>query len=492
MKGRSVTPLRGSRYVHDCRNTLAASLMAALVTCASFSVRAQQPAAVIDLQRYLELVVQLSDQVRDIDDDLVARQLDVDLTELAFDTRVTPLVNFSVGAAADTRGLGIEARRKNEYGTEIGVGVESREYSSNTFAVVNPYNTRAYVRLSQGLLRNWGRRYNRYGLTVAELQHEKEILGAERRRQDLLLDAVQRYHAALLAELLVARSVEALRRAESHAASARARHGAGLTSKVDVYRAELATLNAENALKEQERAAARERERLHDLLALDQASRFRPQLKFTRWTPLIPGDWEENVLETRAEWQMQAIDRQIADLQTYRAQRDLSGDLALSVEFRQEGFGETYQESTELDESEWSLLLEYRTALERGEEQNNLERKRRGRTRVVRAGRTLKRHIQREARETLADLAASERRYQISLQQLAQAEQALQLAEIRFRRGLSSNADVLDSEAAFSSAELDVVTTLIGHNNIVARGGHVFGLLDEGWLRAAMVEPEGQ
>jgi len=189
---------------------------------------------------------------------------------------------------------------------------------------------------------------------------------------------------------------------------------------------------------------------------------------------------------------MQAIDRQIADLQTYRAQRDLSGDLALSVEFRQEGFGETYQESTELDQTEWSLLLEYRTALERGEEQNNLERKRRGRTRVVRAGRTLRRQIQREARETLADLAASERRYQISLQQLAQAEQALQLSEIRFRRGLSSNADVLDSEAAFSSAELDVITTLIGHNNIVARVGHVFGLLDEGWLRAAMVEVENQ
>ena len=102
MKGRSVIPLRTSRYAHDCRNTLAASLIATLITCASFGVRAQQPAAAIDLQRYLELVVQLSDQVRDIDDDLVARQLDVDLTELAFDTRVTPLVNFSVGAAADT------------------------------------------------------------------------------------------------------------------------------------------------------------------------------------------------------------------------------------------------------------------------------------------------------------------------------------------------------------------------------------------------------
>lgn len=189
---------------------------------------------------------------------------------------------------------------------------------------------------------------------------------------------------------------------------------------------------------------------------------------------------------------MHAVDQQIADLQTFRAKRDLSADLSLSVQLEQQGFGDTYQESTTLDETDWSLLLQYSTSLERGEEQNNLQRQRRSRTRVARAGRSLRRQIQREAREIIADLEAAERRYQISLQQLAQAEQSLQLAEIRFRRGLSSNADVLDSETSFSNAELDVVTTLIAYNNVAARLGHVFGLLDERWLRATMVAPDGQ
>ena len=197
------------------------------------------------------------------------------------------------------------------------------------------------------------------------------------------------------------------------------------------------------------------------------------------------------MLRTRVEWQMQAVDRQIADLQTFRATRDLHADLSLSLQYEQEGFGDTYEDSTTLDESEWSVLLEYRTSIERGEEENQLARQRRGRTRIARAGRALRRQIQREAREILADLAASERRYQISLQQLVQAEQALQLAQIRFRRGLSSNADVLDSETAFASAELDVISTLIAYNNVVARVGRVFGLLDEQWLKAAIV-PVGQ
>jgi hypothetical protein len=165
---------------------LAACLVAAAIVCTACGVRAQQqPTTVIDLQRYIELAVQLSDQVRDIDDDLVARQLDIDMAQLSFETRVTPLANFNVGAAADTRSVGLEARRRNEFGTEVGVGLESSQFASNTFVVVNPYTTRAYLRVSQGLLRNWGRRYNRMGLTVAELQREKELLGAERRRQDL-------------------------------------------------------------------------------------------------------------------------------------------------------------------------------------------------------------------------------------------------------------------------------------------------------------------
>jgi hypothetical protein len=233
MSGRTVTPLRDSRCLNDCRRMLAACLAAAAIVCTACGVRAQQqPTTVIDLQRYIELAVQLSDQVRDIDDDLVARQLDIDMAQLSFETRVTPLANFNVGAAADTRSVGLEARRRNEFGTEVGVGVESSQFASNTFVVVNPYTTRAYIRVSQGLLRNWGRRYNRMGLTVAELQREKELLGAERRRQDLLLDAIQRYHAALLAELLVERSAQALQRADSHVVSAQARHGAGLTCRV--------------------------------------------------------------------------------------------------------------------------------------------------------------------------------------------------------------------------------------------------------------------
>ncbi|MDH3714042.1 MAG: TolC family protein [Gammaproteobacteria bacterium] len=491
MRGRWGIPLR-RRFLTDCRKTLPACVAATAIACATFEVRAQQPATVIDLQRYIELAVQLSDQVRDIDDDLVARQLDIDMAELAFETRVTPLANFNVGAAAETRRVGVEAQRKNEFGTAVGVGLESRQIASNTFAVINPYNTRAYIRVSQGLLRNWGRRYNRIGLTVAELQRERELLSAQRRRQDLLLDAVQRYHAALLAELLVERSAQALQRADSHIVAARARQRAGLTSKVDVYRAELASLTAQNAYRDQQRAAARERERMHDLLALDEAGRYRPQLQIERWTPLIPEDWQNDVLNSRPEWQMQAVDKQIADLQTYRAQRDLSADLSLSVQLEQQGYGETYEESTTLDETDWSLLLQYSTTLERGEEHNNLQRQRRSRSRVARAGRALKRQIQREAREILADLAASERRYQISLQQLAQAEQALQLADIRFRRGLSSNADVVDSEIAFSNAELDVVSTRIAYNNVAARLGYVFGLLDERWLRATMVAPEDQ
>ncbi|MFB3089667.1 MAG: TolC family protein [Acidiferrobacterales bacterium] len=79
----------------------------------------------------------------------------------------------------------------------------------------------------------------------------------------------------------------------------------------------------------------------------------------------------------------------------------------------------------------------------------------------MRDGQALKRRLFREAREALQDLIAEDRRHRVSRERLKQAKKALKLADIRYRRGLSNNLDVLDAEAAYSAAELDILRTLV-------------------------------
>ncbi|TDJ72354.1 MAG: hypothetical protein E2O38_04915 [Proteobacteria bacterium] len=58
-------------------------------------------------------------------------------------------------------------------------------------------------------------------------------------------------------------------------------------------------------------------------------------------------------------------------------------------------------------------------------------------------------------------MIAEDRRHRVSRERLKQAKKALKLADIRYRRGLSNNLDVLDAEAAYSAAELDILRTLV-------------------------------
>ncbi|MEN8189746.1 MAG: TolC family protein, partial [Thermodesulfobacteriota bacterium] len=95
---------------------------------------------------------------------------------------------------------------------------------------------------------------------------------------------------------------------------------------------------------------------------------------------------------------------------------------------------------------------------------------------------SLRQRIFRQAREAFDELKDSERSHQISLKRLEQSANALDLTESRYERGLSDNLDVLDSESAYSEAELDAASTLVSYNIASVKLGYVLGVLNVEWL----------
>jgi len=432
-----------------------------------------------------------NDQVLDIKDALVSAELDTTVEEHKFKTELVPLANIGASTTEGTLGMGLEARRNNEYGTAIAAGVVSKKVTSNNFTIDNSHSTRAFIRVSQGLLRRWGHEYNRLGLTVAELEQQKASLAAHSARQDLILSAVQAYYQAVLARQLVLKTGQALERRKEHLEAARSRQSVGLVSMADVYRAELALLDMETSLKDQQRAYSLSIEDLYELLAIENTGTLALDEEIKEMTPVIMDEWERKLLEYRPDWRVHVIDRQISSLSQFKAERDLRPDLSLNLQLEQQGLGGNFADTKDLDETNWSVSLQLDSTLERFEEKTTVQRERLRAKRLTREGQALKRRIHRDAQQAFEDLKAADRRYSLSGKRFEQAQKGLELSQIRYNRGLSSNLEVLDSEIAFTNAELDILRTLMDYNIAAVRLAHTLGILDLDWIKASLVPIEG-
>ena len=93
--------------------------------------------------------------------------------------------------------------------------------------------------------------------------------------------------------------------------------------------------------------------------------------------------------------------------------------------------------------------------------------------------------------------AGSWRAWSLSLlgypdQAIEQAEKALDLALIRYERGLSDNLELLGAEAAFAAAELNIIQGRVAYNLSAVRVAHALGVLSLEWLQLSLPAKQGQ
>ncbi|MEM7209656.1 MAG: TolC family protein [Pseudomonadota bacterium] len=439
------------------------------------------------MSAYISKVLEQSDDARDIADDLYASQLSIDLAGLAFNSKIVPLANVSLGDGIGNQSIGLESRRTNEFGTTLAIGVQSSKLTSDNITINNPYNSKVFVRVTQGLFRRWGRKYNRHTLTLAELDYQIQSIRAQSRGQNLLLEATRRYYAVSLADLLLTKSLSGAQRSAGHLDAASSRHRVGLVSKSDVYRAELANLQAQRAVADRRRVLRREMELFHELLALPQADRYKPSQTIDVMTALVPVDWQDSVLESRFDWQQHLLEVERNKLSVYRAKSDIDPDVNVSLLVEQEGFGDDYDTSSNLDETNWSLNVDVRTTFSQDEEKNALARQRLAYSRRIREGEALKRHVFRDVRDAFDEVDIQNTRYISAVAASRQAELALDLSEYLYNKGASSNLEVLDAESALTDAEVDQFRSLVNYNLAVTKLGLSLGLLTPEWMQSLFV-----
>lgn len=445
-----------------------------------------------ELVSFVETAMRQSDVAYDIQDSLELGKIDIAGARHKFDTRIVPLTSIGFTQGTGSQKLGLEFQKDMEAGTSVRYGlVGDRVDESSNYVVENSHTARAYVRVTQGLFRRWGTEYNRTDLDVAEIRDRQRAIEAERSRQALILSTCRKYYALILEDQLYAKAEKALERSREHLESAVSRQSVGLVSKVDVYRAELALLNTENSLQTRKRQMEKAIDDFKEQLRFEDTDPLSWEKEVQKLTPVLPESFNDVIYDHRMDWQSFQMKTWIAKRERYRVERNLMPDVGLSFMVEQSGEGDNIEDAVRLDETNWSLQLEMLSSLDTFNEEASMTRKKMELSKLRREGDTLRRKIAREVRDGLADLKMVERQHQVSLRQLEQAGMALELAKIRYEKGLSNNLDVIDAESAYSDAEISISRSLITYNNAAIELAHAMGLLNMDWLHLAMMGEDG-
>ncbi len=454
------------------------------------SIQPPEPAVALqehELLSFVSLAMRQSDDAFTARDEKVLGKLDVAIAEQQFVTKIVPLTTIGFTEGTGSQQLGIEFQRELEAGTEVTYGVVgNRLEESSDYVIENSHSAKAFVRISQGIFRRWGQEYNLTGLDVARLQNNLSEMIADHALQTITLETVRKYYALLLEDHLLKKSKEALRRSKEHLESAKSRQSVGLVSKVDVYRAELAALSAENMLHNQQRSRQRALDDFREQLGLEEDGALNWHESIQKILPVLPEDWESTVLNNRLEWRKYQTSLKIAERQMYKAKRDLLPDIGVSLTLEQRGEGDSIEMATEFDQTNWAFQVQMNSSLNSKTEEAAVTRKSIEQARLRREGKALRRKIMREVKDGLADLKTAELQHQLNMQQLKQAELALDLAKIRYEKGLSDNLDMLDAEAAFSDAELAISRSLVAFNDAAVHLAYTMGILDIDWLQMSV------
>jgi len=416
----------------------------------------------LSLEDAIRVALRGNRTLADAQDATLAAQYSIALAESEFELKIFPLLRAGLspddsGGTDQDYGFSVDLVKRLSTGTDIRVGpVVERLGDTHTSAV------RASIR--QPLLRGRNSAANRSGVMSAEY--------SERTRRRLLHTARIRVVAGTVAAVYeVIRQREFLRLNENSAnrlrgdvAAAKARQKAGLGGPIDVFRASLQLGQAQDNLTFVREAHEDALDTLRLLLGIPigTAITVSAPLEYN----LIRLDEHEAIaisLEQRMEV-AQAEDnlRESSRLELV-AKHNTLPTLDLHLNYSRIGIGDSLGDSSNLDDGVFGFSLVTSSDISRTTERILHERARLD-IEIARRGLIdVQERVARQVKQQLRNLQRTESRIDIQHSQVGQAQGKLELARLKFRRGLTSNFDVIEAEAELRRAQTTLVSAVIDY-----------------------------
>jgi len=443
---------------HIKTRSVAAAAGLALAVSTATLLHAQEAKRVMTLSQAIDEALQKNDRMIAQHDSGERAGLAVRGARSAFTPKVVPNVRGSFGQTnVSDQSYRLDLSQRFVNGTEVRVGTGTSTAQVPAIAGgedVRFYNSDTTLLVSQPLLKGLGAGVTRRNLTLAELRQADATRQQKITEQQIAVDVAGAYYRVVAQEAVIAVARRGFDRARQLREASEAKLGAGLVSQLDVLRAQQLVSQAELQLFDAEGSAEDSRDQLRFLIGADAGTQF-------DIVPDIPKTIEELTAEqaigqamaNRLDLQGAIVEAADADRAIAFARNQLKPQLDLNLALTRRETAESLPHSFGLDKFQFATFFNISMPVDRTPQTIEYQNAVIDRDRRQRDIDTLRRRISDDVRRQLRQrdrvirsLAAAENNVKL-------AQQEVEVARLRYERGLSNNLDVVTAQTNLLNVE---------------------------------------
>jgi len=430
-----------------------------LILLAALSATPQERPEILTLPRAVELALEHNPRIVDSRDNLEQARLSVNLAQSAFRLKVVPNVLGSFGQSSlSNQTYGIRFSQRLSFGSLIEANVVS---AGSRNQLGDFYNADTSFLITQPLLRGFGSAVAQRDVHRAETQVAEQLRQTRITEQQLAVDVASAYYRVVGLSLLVEVASKTLESSRSLLEASKAKLEAGRVSQLDVSRASQLAAEAESQLLDSRGNLEDAKDLLRGLLDLDldydfEVSREIPHL-------IEPVSLEEAMtLALRARPEMDGARQALAEAERSVdfGRNQLLPQFDVKVGATRQETAPTFWNSFGLNNYHFTTFFAASVPVDRTPEQTQYHGSLIERDRRRRAVEATERRVSEEVRRAVRRQERLLRSLEVAESRLEFADQELEVARLRFQRGLANNLDVVNAEENVLSAKSRQISIL--------------------------------
>jgi outer membrane protein len=434
-----------------------------LILCDHLAVSARLPDTKPQLLLLSDVVretLKSNERMADARDTVEQADLGRRLARSAFHPKLVPNILGSFGQTdVPNQTYRMDVTQKLPLGTElrVGVGATTAQDLQGRY-----YSADSTLQISQPLLRGFGTGVAKRQLTAAQARLTEARRQQTLTEQRLVIDVATAYYGLIARERLAGAAEKSLARARSLLEASQAKLEIGKVSQLDVYRAQQLVAQAEGQFLDARAAADDTRDLIRSLMRRPDEPGFEVATEIPRAEEALPAPEEAVTVALEQRLELKSASEAIVeaersasfaknqllpqvDVNLALTRREAVTTLAGSFGLRGYQFATFFAISMPVDRT--PQIIEYQNSL--------IDRDRRRRELA-----TLKTRISDEARRAVRQNERLSKGLDVSHASLEFAQKELEVAQLRYERGLSNNLDVVNAEASVLVAEARHLQTL--------------------------------
>jgi outer membrane protein TolC len=386
------------------------------------------------------------------------------VAESEFEIRVIPNGKTGyIGGGSDGTGLsvgmGMDLRKKFTQGATF-------VFTPSILKTPDHFYTDVRAIITQPLLRGFSKAYQLSGIFGAQFSVRSAYRNLYLAQQQLVFRTITAlYEIAKTEKALELYQNSHLRIAHFYT-SAKWKEKIGLADSLDVYRAQIELENAEDQLNNVQERFQTAMDNLKDILALPLDAKIQVNLPIIYTKNSL--SLEEAVrisLENRVELQQAMDQKEETARLSVIAKENLFPELNVVMDYTNFGRNEVFTRTfwTRHRESKWGIGVTTSTDFNAINEKVCYKQSLMAIQSAERSIEMTVATLTLEVRKSLRNLERMHNRIEIQEKQIYTARSGLKLAELKFKRGLANNFDVIQAEKNLLSAEVTYWSALIDH-----------------------------